>query len=95
MKKGTIFIAAGILIPLAIAGFFFYRKYQKANTKEAYAAELIKLGKVAPNRTVAEILDAIEQKEFLKAWLDAARKNEPIFIFEGKNYKTQGGTRQK
>jgi predicted negative regulator of RcsB-dependent stress response len=94
MKNGTIFIAAGILIPLAVAGYFFYRKYQKANTKEAYAAELIKLGKTASNRTVAEILAVIEQKEFLKAWLDAARKNEPVFIFEGKNYKTQGGTRQ-
>lgn len=80
MNKKTIFYI-GLYAVVAYGAYYMFF------SKDAYAKAIIKAGKY---RGSVDDLKTFGMN-FLRPWARAAKKNEPIFIFEGKTYNTDGG----
>ena len=84
MTKKTIIIS---LIVVAGVGTYMY---YSANTKNAYAAIIKKLGKVTSS--IESLASERFEKPFLKAWSAALKKGEQTFTYLGKMYDANYGT---
>lgn len=80
MKKNTILWVLGYAVVA-------YGAYSLFFSKRAYAKQIIAQGKYQGDIATLLTFDM----GFLRAWSKAAKKNEPTFMFQGKNYNTNGG----
>jgi hypothetical protein len=72
-----------VLVVFAGVGFYVY-----TNTKRYYANVIVNKGKYGSGVDALMTFD----KDFLKVWSKASKKNEPTFTLNGKIFNTQGGT---
>ena len=90
MKTTTIkLIIAGIFLT---GGYFIYKELVKKSGRSV--DDNVKIITDAGKHADAGFLKTFDMS-FLDYWATAVLKNEPQFIFKGKNYNTQGGTSVK
>lgn len=87
--------AIGLLAIVAAIAFVGVKQFNKGKDnqpltmpeKTAYANAIVASGKAA---NVAALITY--EDGYLKAWLDAIKKGQSTFLYNGKTFKTQGGT---
>jgi hypothetical protein len=79
------------LLWVAILGGASYVAYMLLFQKKMYAQTIVNSGKYSGG--VNSLLDF--DKLFLKAWSKASKSGNATFIFNGKEYNTEGGRAKK
>jgi hypothetical protein len=84
-KKVYIWVALAIL---GVGGYLAYKEFKKVKvlTKEESVDIIIENGK-HKDRNISNFEDA-----FLGVWANAILENKETFVYNGKSYRTQGGT---
>jgi len=84
-KKVYIWVALAIL---GVGGYLAYKEFKKVKvlTKEESVDIIIENGK-HKDRNISNFEDG-----YLKAWANAILENKETFVYNGKSYRTQGGT---
>jgi hypothetical protein len=80
MKKNTILWVLGYAVVA-------YGAYSLFFSKKAYAKQIIAQGKYQGQLSTLENFDM----GFLRVWAKAAKGGQPTFMYQGKNYNTNGG----
>lgn len=86
MKNKTyIWVALAIL---GVGGYYAYKLYKKPVelTKDESVNLIIEKGKASNKETLLTF-----EEGYLKAWANAVLRNENTFVYNSKNYNTQGG----
>lgn len=81
MNKKILFYI-GVYGIIAYGGWYLY-----SNTKKAYAHKILNAGFYGGGEALLLGFD----KEFLKAWASATKKNADSFIYNGIKYNSKGG----
>ena len=76
---------------IGIYGVVAYGAYYIFFSKNAYAKKIIASGKYTSSLDNLKSFDMA----YLRAWSQAATKNEPTFSYKGATYNTQGGKLKK
>lgn len=85
-NKAYIWVALAIL---GVGGYLAYKEFKKVKvlTKEESVDIIIENGKHKDRNTISTFEDA-----FLGVWANAILENKETFVYNGKSYRTQGGT---
>ena len=88
-NKAYIWVAVAIL---GVGGYFIYKDFKKPKelTKEQSIDLIIENG----SHSNRDFISTFESG-FLITWASAILKGDKTFVYDGKSYKTQGGTALK
>lgn len=74
-----------------------YVGYQALLVKGVYISQIVNTGNYGIGKTTEEAKTGLKnlEKGFLKAWANAAKKEESQFIYQSKVFVTKGGRAKK
>ncbi len=91
MKKETIYKIIGASI-LVIGGYIAYKKLQTKPTSTSLSDidVIVNSGNSSSKEGLAKL-----GSDYVSVWATAVKNAQPVFLFNGKKYNTNGGTAVK